>query len=61
MPRLTVNGKSHDIDVDPNTPLLWVLREQVALPAPNMVAVLRNAERAPCMLTVLLSAPAPCL
>ena len=31
MPRLTVNGKSHDIDVDPNTPLLWVLREQVGL------------------------------
>ena len=31
MPRLTVNGKSHDIDADPNTPLLWVLREQVGL------------------------------
>jgi isoquinoline 1-oxidoreductase alpha subunit len=31
MARITVNGKSHDIDVDPNTPLLWVLREQVGL------------------------------
>jgi isoquinoline 1-oxidoreductase alpha subunit len=31
MPQITVNGKSHDIDVDPNTPLLWVLREQVGL------------------------------
>ena len=31
MPHLTVNGKSHDIDVDPSTPLLWVLREQVGL------------------------------
>ena len=31
MPHLTVNGKSHDIDADPSTPLLWALREQVGL------------------------------
>lgn len=31
MPRLTVNGKSHDVDADSDTPLLWVLREQVGL------------------------------
>ncbi len=31
MARLTVNGKSHDIDVDPDTPLLWVLREQLGM------------------------------
>ena len=31
MAHLTVNGKSHDLDVDPSTPLLWVLREQVGL------------------------------
>ena len=31
MARITVNRKSHDIDVDSNTPLLWVLREQVGL------------------------------
>jgi isoquinoline 1-oxidoreductase subunit alpha len=31
MAHITVNRKSHDIDVDPNTPLLWVLREQVGL------------------------------
>jgi isoquinoline 1-oxidoreductase alpha subunit len=31
MVHLTVNGSSHDIDVDPSTPLLWVLREQVGL------------------------------
>jgi len=29
--RLTVNGKSHEVDVDPTTPLLWVIREQVGL------------------------------
>jgi isoquinoline 1-oxidoreductase alpha subunit len=31
MARLTINGQSHNVDVDPNTPLLWVLREQVGL------------------------------
>ena len=31
MVRLTINGKTHNVDVDPNTPLLWVIREQVGL------------------------------
>jgi isoquinoline 1-oxidoreductase alpha subunit len=31
MAKLTVNGQAHDIDVDPNTPLLWALREQIGL------------------------------
>jgi len=31
MAKLTVNGRAHDIDVDPDTPLLWVIREQVGL------------------------------
>ena len=31
MVRLTVNGKTHNVDVDPSTPLLWVLREQLGL------------------------------
>jgi isoquinoline 1-oxidoreductase alpha subunit len=31
MARLTINGKSQVVDVDPNTPLLWVIREQVGL------------------------------
>ena len=31
MARLTVNGQTHNVDVDPNTPLLWVLREQIGL------------------------------
>src|SRR5436309_2276769 len=28
---ITVNGKSHLIDVDPDTPLLWVLRDTLGL------------------------------
>ena len=31
MLNLTVNGVSHELDVDPDTPLLWVIREQLAL------------------------------
>jgi isoquinoline 1-oxidoreductase subunit alpha len=31
MARFTLNGKSTNIDVDPSTPLLWVIREQVGL------------------------------
>ena len=31
MLRLNVNGKVHNIDVEPETPLLWAIREQVGL------------------------------
>jgi isoquinoline 1-oxidoreductase alpha subunit len=31
MARLTINGKTLDVDVDPATPLLWAIREQVGL------------------------------
>ena len=29
---LNINGKKHRVDVEPDTPLLWVLREHVNLP-----------------------------
>jgi isoquinoline 1-oxidoreductase alpha subunit len=31
MVALTINGQSHNVDVEPDTPLLWVLRENVGL------------------------------
>ena len=31
MARLTINGTVRDVEVDPETPLLWVIREQVGL------------------------------
>ncbi len=31
MARLTINGTVHDVNVDPDTPLLWVIRENVGL------------------------------
>ena len=31
MIRLNINGKDHSVDAEPDTPLLWVIREQVGL------------------------------
>jgi isoquinoline 1-oxidoreductase alpha subunit len=31
MARVTVNGDTHDVDVDSDTPLLWVLRDTLGL------------------------------
>jgi len=31
MIELKVNGRSHQVDVEPNTPLLWAIRENVGL------------------------------
>ena len=29
MVTLTVNGRTHEVDADPSTPLLWVLRDHL--------------------------------
>jgi len=31
MTRLIINGQTHDVDVEPDTPLLWVIRENVGM------------------------------
>jgi isoquinoline 1-oxidoreductase subunit alpha len=31
MAKLNINGKVHDVEVEPETPLLWVIREQIGL------------------------------
>jgi isoquinoline 1-oxidoreductase subunit alpha len=31
MVTLNINGKVHEIDIEPDTPLLWVIREQIGL------------------------------
>ena len=31
MVSLTINGKPHEVDVDPDTPLLWVIREWIGM------------------------------
>lgn len=30
--KLKVNGKTHQVDAEPDTPLLWVLRDDLAMP-----------------------------
>jgi isoquinoline 1-oxidoreductase alpha subunit len=29
--KLTINGRQHDVEAEPDTPLLWAIREQVGL------------------------------
>src|SRR4029079_8850776 len=29
--KLTINGKAHDVESSPDTPLLWVLRDELAM------------------------------
>ena len=31
MARLTINGQAHNIDIEPDTPLLWVIRDHAGL------------------------------
>lgn len=31
MAKLNINGTVHDVEVEPDTPLLWVIREQIGL------------------------------
>jgi len=31
MAKLNINGRTHDVQVEPDTPLLWAIREQVGL------------------------------
>ena len=35
MTSLTVNGKQHEVDVDENMPLLWVLRDELGITGPK--------------------------
>ena len=45
---LTVNGKSQPLDVEPDTPLLYVLRDNLALHGPKFGCGLAQCGRAPC-------------
>ncbi|XHY16946.1 hypothetical protein SuNHUV7_17390 (plasmid) [Pseudoseohaeicola sp. NH-UV-7] len=47
--KLIVNDKEYDVDVDPEMPLLWVLRDELGIPGRNTGVVLLCAGPAPCM------------
>ena len=41
--RLTVNGKPHELDVEPEMPLLWALRDELGITANNCHVMLFRA------------------
>jgi isoquinoline 1-oxidoreductase alpha subunit len=52
MARLNINGKVHDVKVEDDTPLLWVIREQIGLDRePSTAAAWRSAVPARCTST----------
>ena len=60
MAALNINGQTHQVDVDPNTPLLWALRDTIGLTGTKYAAVLPNAAPAPCTWTAWPCARARC-
>jgi isoquinoline 1-oxidoreductase alpha subunit len=48
MIKLTVNGTEHALELDPDMPLLWAIREHVGLTGPSMAAGSPTAGPAPC-------------
>jgi hypothetical protein len=47
-----VNGMVHNVDVEPETPLLRLLRDSLKLKVPNTVAALHSAALPPSLSTV---------
>jgi hypothetical protein len=45
---INVNGTAHNIDVEADIPLLWVLRDVLGTREPSLVAGRRHAGHAPC-------------
>jgi nicotinate dehydrogenase subunit A len=58
MIRLTVNGRIHDVDAAPDTALLYVLRNDLALNGPKYGCGLASAAPARCSLMASPRAPA---
>jgi len=56
MARLTINGTAHDVDVDPSTPVLWAIRENVGLGFWGGVGEPTIAVAAPAVLNAIFAA-----
>ena len=50
---LNVNGKQHQVDADPRTPLLYVLRNDLSSTPPSSAAASASAAPAPCWSTTI--------
>jgi isoquinoline 1-oxidoreductase alpha subunit len=48
--KLTVNGQTRELTVDPGTPLLWVLREDLKMTGTKYGCGISPVGRARCML-----------
>ena len=55
---LTVNGAKQTISTDPDTPLFFVLRNELKLTGPSWAAGWRNVDRARCCWMVKRFVPA---
>ena len=53
MPQLNVNGRTLQHNAEPDTPLLWVLREQLGLTGTKYGCGVASAGPAPCTWTAL--------
>ena len=51
--KLKVNGNEVEVTSEADTPLLWVLRDELQLSARNMVAGLPSAARVRCIWTAV--------
>ena len=58
MAKLNINGKVRDVQAEPDTPLLWVIREQVGLTGTKYGCGVARAAPARCTSTAKCSAPA---
>ena len=43
MPVLIINGQSHNVEVEPDTPLLWVLRDTLGMTGTKYGCGIANA------------------
>ena len=59
MAKLNINGSIRDVEVEADTPLLWVIREQVGLTGTKYGCGVANAAPAPFISMTKCSAPAP--
>ena len=55
---LTINGVRHTVQADPDTPLLWVLRDELLMTGTKYAAASPSAGPAPCISTARPPAPA---
>ena len=44
---VTINGKTYQVEAEPDTPLLWVIRDELGMTGTNMAAASLSAVLVP--------------